>query len=221
MNNDFVRRQMVEQQIRTWDVFDANVLKVFGNVPRDQFVPDYCINAAYADAEIPLAHQQCMLRPSIVGRILQALEIRADDDVLEVGTGTGYLTACLAQSAGTVTSIDIFDDFVAQASENLSKIAIDNASVQCMDATKELPAGQFDVIVVTGSVSKPDDRMLAALKPEGRLFVVAGESPAKSAILVKCGQDGKFSSTAIFETDIPALLNAEKPTEFSFGNETT
>jgi len=221
MNTDFVRRQMVEQQIRTWDVFDANVLKVFGNVPRDQFVPEYCINAAYADAEIPLAHQQCMLRPSIVGKILQALEIKAGDDVLEIGTGTGYLTACLAQTAGTVTSIDIFDDFVVQASENLSRVDINNASVQCMDATKELPAGQFDVIIVTGSVSKLDDRLLAALKRGGRLFIVVGESPAKSAILVRCGQDGRFESTALFETDIPTLLNVEKSSGFLFRNETT
>lgn len=221
MNTDFVRRQMVEQQIRTWDVFDANVLQVFATIPRDQFVPDYCINAAYADAEIPLAHQQCMLRPSIVGKMLQALKIKADDDVLEIGTGTGYLTACLAESAGTVTSIDIFDDFVARASENLSRIEINNASVQCMDATKELPAGRFDAIIVTGSVSEPDERLLAALKPGGRLFIVVGESPPKSAILVGCGQDGQFESTVLFETDIPALVNAEKPSGFLFRNETT
>jgi len=221
MNTDFVRRQMVEQQIRTWDVFDANVLKVFAKVPRDEFVPDNCINAAYADAEIPLAHNQCMLRPSIVGKILQSLDIQPGDDVLEVGTGTGYLTACLAQIAGKVTSIDIFDDFVAQASENLAKLETDNASLHCMDVTKELPGGEFDAIVVTGSVTEPDDRLLAALKPGGRLFIVTGEAPAKSALLVRREMDGNFESTTIFETDIPALLNAKKPSGFSFLNETT
>ena len=137
MNTDFVRRQMVEQQIRTWDVFDADVLAVFGSVPRDQFVPDSCANAAYADDEIPLPHQQCMLRPSIVGKILQAADICPGDKVLEIGTGTGYLTACLARNAGSVSSIDIFDDFVTQATRSLAALEIENASVQCMDATKE------------------------------------------------------------------------------------
>jgi protein-L-isoaspartate(D-aspartate) O-methyltransferase len=207
---------MVEQQIRTWDVFDANVLKVFDDVPRDQFVPDYCINAAYADAEIPLAHNQCMLRPSIVGRILQSLEIQPGDDVLESGTGTGYLTACLAQIADNVTSVDLFDDFVAQASENLSALNIDNASVQCMDVTKELPDGHFDVIAVTASVATMDDRLLSALNPGGRLFIVTGTAPAKNATLVRRDLDGNLDSNVIFETDIPALLNSKIPPGFSF-----
>ena len=216
MSSDFVRRQMVEQQIRTWDVFDANVLKVFDDVPRHQFVPDYCINAAYADAEIPLAHNQCMLRPSIVGRILQSLEIQPGDDVLEIGTGTGYLTACLAQMADNVTSIDLFDDFVAQASENLSAVKIDNVSVQCMDVTKELPGGQFDAIAVTASVATIDDRLLSALKPGGRLFIVTGTAPAKNATLVRRDLDGNLDSNVIFETDIPELLNTEIRPAFSF-----
>ncbi len=216
MNTEFVRRQMVEQQIRTWDVFDANVLQVFAAVPRDQFVPDYCINAAYADGEIPLEHGQCMLRPSIVGKIMQALNIQADDDVLEVGTGTGYLTACLAQAARNVTSIDLLDDFVINAGKNLADAGVDNVSLHCMDATKELPAGQFDVIAVTGSVSEMDERLLKALKPGGRLFLVTGESPVKSAILVRRGPDGDIEMTQVFETDIPALLNADNPPGFSF-----
>ena len=216
MNTDLVRRQMVEQQIRTWDVFDANVLNAFSGVPREGFVPADCTNAAYADAEIPLRHEQSMLRPSIVGRIMQALAIQADDSVLEIGTGTGYLTACLAQLANNVTSIEIFDEFVAQAEKNLANTGIENVSVQCMDATQELPAGKFDVIVVTGSVSEPDDKLIAALNPGGRLFLVVGESPAKTAILIKRGADESIESVELFETDIPALINDRKPATFSF-----
>jgi len=216
MNTDLVRRQMVEQQIRTWDVFDVNVLNAFSGVPREDFVPADCTNAAYADAEIPLRHEQCMLRPSIVGRMLQALEIQADDNVLEIGTGTGYLTACLAQLASNVTSVEIFDEFAAQAEKNLASAEVENVSVHCMDATQEIPAGKFDVIVVTGSVSQPDDKLIAALNSGGRLFVVVGESPAKTAKLIKRGADESIESVELFETDIPALVNDRKPAAFSF-----
>jgi protein-L-isoaspartate(D-aspartate) O-methyltransferase len=216
MNTDFARRQMIEQQIRTWDVFDANVLNAFGRVSRDQFVPANCADAAYADSEIPLPHDQCMLRPSIVGKMLQALEVKEEDDVLEIGTGTGYLAACLAQIAGNVTSVDIFDDFVALAEKNLADAEIYNVSVQCMDVMNELPAAQFDVIAITGSVSELDDRFIAALKPCGRLFAVVGESPVKSAILVRRGIDEGFETHELFETDIPALLTTKKEPAFSF-----
>ncbi len=169
MTTDSVRRQMIEQQIRTWDVFDANVLNAFDSVPRDHFVPADCRKAAYADTEIPLPHGQCMLRPSIIGRMLQALEIQASDNVLDIGTGTGYLAACLAQLAGNVTSIDIFDDFVARLKRISLTPKSTTVSVKCMDAMQELPDGQFDAIAVTGSVSKIDPRFIAALKPGGRL----------------------------------------------------
>lgn len=216
METESARRQMVEQQIRTWDVFDANVLHAFGAVPRDQFVPADCAAAAYADTEIPLPHNQCMLRPSIVGRILQSLEIQPDDTVLEIGTGTGYLTACLAQLAGFVTTVDIFEDFIRQAKANLADAEIENFSAHCMDAMNELPDGMFDAIVVTGSLHKMDERIIAALKPGGRLFAVVGESPAKSATLVRRTADAAVETRELFETDIPALLTTRKPTAFSF-----
>ena len=216
MNTEFVRRQMVEQQVRTWDVFDATVLEVLNDVPRDLFVPDYCTNAAYADDEIPLPHKQCMLRPSIVGKILQSLEIRSGDNVLEIGTGTGYLASCLARIATTVTSVEIFDDLAERARENLVKAGVDNVSVECLDATEALPAGQFDVIVVTGSISEYDERMIEALNPGGRLFVVVGESPTMIAMILKRLPDGSVESSELFETDIPPLLNARATAVFSF-----
>jgi protein-L-isoaspartate(D-aspartate) O-methyltransferase len=216
MNTDLVRRQMIEQQIRTWDVFDAKALRAFEGIPRDRFVPESCREAAYADAEIPLPHNQCMLRPSIVGRMIQALDIQASDDVLEIGTGTGYLTACLAQVARHVTSIELFDDFVELAKRNLAKIEVDNVSLHCMDAMNELPDGHFDAIAVSGSVRELDERFTAALKPGGRLFIVVGESPAKTAMRVQRGPDREFESAELFETDIPALLTARKKETFSF-----
>ncbi|MDA0679017.1 MAG: protein-L-isoaspartate O-methyltransferase [Proteobacteria bacterium] len=216
MNTDSARRQMVEQQIRPWAVSDANVLRAFDYVPRDLFVPANCTNVAYADAEIPLPHGQCMLRPSIEGRMVQSLEIQPYDYVLEIGTGTGYLTACLARNAGHVVSIDLFEDFTARALTNLASVEVDNVTIRCMDAMNELPTGQFDAIAVSGSIDRLDDRFVSALKPGGRLFVVVGESPAKSALLVKRAAVGVIEIRELFETDIPALITTKKSTDFRF-----
>ena len=216
MNTDFARRQMVEQQIRTWDVLDPGILRAFNAVSREEFVPEECAHVAYADTEIPLPHGQCMLRPNIDGKILQALEIRPGDDVLEIGTGTGYLTACLAEIAGFVTSIDIFDDFVAMARKKLADTGIDNVSLHCMDALAELPEGQFDAIAVTGSVAEVDKRFIEALQPGGRLFVVVGESPLMRAMLITRNPHGGEQVADLFETDIPPLVSARKPPVFSF-----
>ena len=215
MDTDFARRQMVEQQVRVWDVFNREVLKVLGSVAREHFVPAGCEDVAYADTEIPLPHGQVMLRPIIEGRLLQALELKAGDQVLEIGTGTGYLTACLARMSASVTSIDCHEDFIAAATRNLEAAEIDNASVQCMDAMTELPGGEFDAIAVTGSVPRIDERFVNALKPGGRLFLVAGESPVKSALLITRGGDN-WQQNSLFETDIPALENTAEESVFSF-----
>jgi len=215
MNSISSRQQMVKQQVRVWDVFDQAVLNVLGNVARDQFVPAGCEDVAYADTEIPLPHGQVMLRPIIEGRLLQALALGASDEVLEIGTGTGYLTACLASMSASVSSIDIHEEFIAAANRNLETAEINNASVQCMDAMAELPDGKFDAIAVTGSVPRIDDRFVAALKPGGRLFLVVGESPAMSALLIT-HDGGELQQSALFETDIPALENIAKESVFSF-----
>ena len=215
MNSISARQQMVKQQVRVWDVFDQAVLNVLGNVAREQFVPAGCEDVAYADTEIPLPHGQVMLRPIIEGRLLQALAPGASDEVLEIGTGTGYLTACLASMSASVSSIDIHEEFVAAANRNLETAEINNVSVQCMDAMAELPDGKFDAIAVTGSVPRIDDRFVAALKPGGRLFLVVGESPTMSALLIT-HDGGELRQTALFETDIPALENIAKESVFSF-----
>ena len=214
MKTDLARRQMVKQQVRVWNVFNQEVLNVLGSVARERFVPASCENVAYADTEIPLAHGQVMLRPIIEGRLLQALAPGTGDTVLEIGTGTGYLTACLARMSASVTSIDIHKDFIAAASRNLETAEIENASVQCMDAMAELPDGKFDAIAVTGSVRRIDQRFVNALKPGGRLFLVVGESPAMNALLITRNGGGRQQSI-LFETDIPALENiAEEPVFF-------
>ena len=215
MNSILTRQQMVKQQVRVWDVFDQAVLNVLGNVAREQFVPAGCENVAYADTEIPLPHGQVMLRPIIEGRLLQALALDAGDQVLEVGTGSGYLTACLASMSASVSSIEIHEEFVAAAIRNLETAEIKNASVQCMDAMAELPGGKFDAIAVTGSVPRIDDRFVAALKPGGRLFLVVGEPPVMSALLIT-HDGGQLQQSALFETDIPALQNIAKESVFSF-----
>ena len=215
MNRNLARRQMVAQQVRAWDVFDQEVLKVLGGVAREQFVPAGYADVAYADTELPLPHGQVMLRPIIEGRLLQALELNGGSLVLEIGTGTGYLTACLARMSGSVTSIDIREDFIAAATRNLESADVDNASLQCMDAMTELPDGAFDAIAVTGSVPRIDERFIDALSPGGRLFLVAGESPVMSALLITRDGDN-WQQNSLFETDIPALENTAEESVFSF-----
>jgi protein-L-isoaspartate(D-aspartate) O-methyltransferase len=216
MNTDSARKQMVEQQVRTWDVFDPDVLRIFGQVARDRFVPENLKDVAYADAEIPLPHGQCMLRPSIAGRLIQALQIQPTDTVLEIGTGTGYLTACLAKLAQSVFSVDIHDDFIRAAEEKLANENVRNVTLETMDAMVDLPPQKFDVIVVTGSISNYSDRFVDALKPGGRLFVVTGKSPVMTAKLITAGGNGETTVEELFETDIPALGSGEEQPAFSF-----
>ena len=215
MNTHLARQQMVAQQVRVSEVFNQDVLNVLGGVARENFVPAGCEDVAYADTEIPLPHGQVMLRPIIDGRLLQALELNAGDQVLEIGTGTGYLTACLARMSESVSSIDIREDFIAAATLNLETAEIANASVHCMDAMTELPDGKFDAIAVTGSVPRIDARFSDALKPGGRLFLVVGESPVMSALLITRDGDN-WKQNNLFETDIPALENAAEESVFSF-----
>ncbi len=216
MNTDFARRQMVEQQVRTWDVDDAEILATMTALSRNQFVPPMYADLAYADTEIPLSHGQYMLRPTIEGRALHALDLDRRDNVLEVGTGTGYLTACIGGLGGSVTSIDIFEDFLATAEKNLAIAGIENANLHCMDALEQLPAGEFDAILVSGSTPTLHERFIESLKPGGRLFAVVGESPVRSAVRITRGTGDGWQKQSLFETDIPELVNAQHTPLFSF-----
>jgi protein-L-isoaspartate(D-aspartate) O-methyltransferase len=215
MNSELARQTMVAQQVRVWDVSDQAVLTTLGEVERELFVPASLEDMAYADTEIPLAHGQVMLRPIIEGRLLQALSIQPSDDVLEVGTGSGYLTACLAKLCSSVTSIDLYDDFVAAAKRRLDDSETDNVTLHCMDATSTLPEGDFDAIVVTSAVPRVDERFIQALKPGGRLILVVGQSPTMEVRLITREQ-ADWRAEVLFETDIPRLVNMAGTAEFSF-----
>jgi protein-L-isoaspartate(D-aspartate) O-methyltransferase len=216
MDTDFAARQMVRQQIRAWDVSDSEVLRVFASVPRQQFVPAQYRDLAFSDSELPLAHGQRMMTPTIEGRVLQSLSLTDHDRVLEIGTGSAFLTACLSQLAASVCSIDIFDGFVSAAREKLSNEGLSNVELACMDATVSLPDGEFDAIVVTGSLPALDDRYVAKLRPGGRLFVVVGSGPVQEARIIVRHSDTSSQSTSLFETCLMPLINSIGPARFSF-----
>lgn len=216
MDTDFARQQMVEQQVRAWDVLDPDVLQVLKDIPREQFVPIGYESLAFADIEIPIGHGQSMMTPTIEGRLLQALKPAAGDQVLEVGTGSGFLTACLARLAAHVTSIDIYADLLDTAQANVEDSGLGNVTLLQMDATESLPEGSFDVIAVTGSIEILDPRFIEALAPGGRLFVVVGAGPAMEARLVTRIGDDDWHSDSLFETTLAPLVNGVQPPQFSF-----
>ena len=216
MNTDFARRQMVQQQVRAWDVLDHRILGVMSELPREEFVPPEYKALAFADVEIPLGHGEHMMTPTLEGRVLQAIGVGEDDDVLEVGTGSGFLCACLARLGNSVTSIEIYEDILERARVRLHDTGIGNAELLHMDATRELPSRQFDAIAVTASLPAFDPRFVMALKPGGRLFVIVGESPVMDARVVERTGENNWRSSSLFETDVAPLVNAALPPGFSF-----
>lgn len=216
MKTDYARQQMVDQQVRAWEVLDPDILDVLKEIPRERFVPAGYETLAFADTEIPIGHGQFMMTPTIEGRLLQALAPQSEEDVLEVGTGTGFLAACLARLSASVTSIDIFDDFLAAAEANLEDTGIGNVELVSMDATESLPDAQYDAIAVTGSIETFDSRFVMALKPGGRLFVVLGHAPVMEARLVTRTGDNDWRTESLFETSLTPLVNAALPAQFSF-----
>ncbi|MDJ0940184.1 MAG: protein-L-isoaspartate O-methyltransferase [Woeseiaceae bacterium] len=216
MNIDIARENMVEQQVRAWDVLDHDVLDVLTELPRERFVPAGFEILAFADTEIPIGHGESMMTPTVEGRVLQALELTGREHVLEIGTGSGFLTACLTRLARKVTSLDIHEDFLARAGTALEDVGIESAELVNMDATVELPSGQFDAIAVTGSIERFDPRFVEALTMGGRLFVVVGSSPVMDARVVTRTGDSDWQSTSLFETDLQSLVNGALPPQFAF-----
>jgi protein-L-isoaspartate(D-aspartate) O-methyltransferase len=216
MNTDYARLQMVNQQVRGWNVYDEDVLAMLRKLPREDYVPAGFESLAFADTAIPLSHGEHMLTPTQEGRVLQALGLDGSESVLEIGTGSGFLTACLAGLSRQVTSIDIHADFVDSAERKLADAGIDNVELLQMDATQELPDGKFDAIAVTGSIQSFDPRFVDALSPHGRLFVVVGDSPAMEAKLIERTDEHDWQSLSLFETDIAPLVHGTLPQQFSF-----
>jgi protein-L-isoaspartate(D-aspartate) O-methyltransferase len=214
MNFEIARRQMLSQQIRAWDVLDSRVLEVLRTTPRESFVPETERDLAFADTEIPLPHGQCMMAPKVEARLLQELAIQPSDLALEIGTGSGYLAACLGRLAGRVLSLDIFSDLCSGAREKLAQTGVANVEVINDDATKATFESRFDVVAVTASVPNQSERFVRLLKPEGRLFIVVGRPPVMEAVLVRMHTDGSTTEKSLFETLLPPMINADQPRPF-------
>ncbi|MBM4220391.1 MAG: protein-L-isoaspartate O-methyltransferase [Gammaproteobacteria bacterium] len=213
-NTEFARTQMVNQQVRTWDVLDPAILAVFGTVPREQFVPPRYRSLAFADTCIPLPGGQTMLTPQLEGRLLQALSPTASERVLEVGTGSGFMTACLAALGGRVTSLEILPELAGTARAKLA--AWRGAEVQNADVFDYVPADRFEVIALTGSLPVHDRRFEDWLAVGGRLFAVCGTAPRMEARLVRRLAEHEWATEILLETVVPPLMNAPRHQAFVF-----
>ena len=217
MNFAQARLNMIEQQIRTWDVLDQKVLDLITRMPREDFVPEEYRLLALADTQLPLAHGQCTMTPKLEARLLQALDVRKDDKVLEIGTGCAYLTALLAASAGHVTSVDIYPEFTEQAAQKLARYHLNNVTLETGDALHGWSKGSpWDVIAVTGSVPVLDSCFQEQLADGGRLFVIVGVSPVMEALLITRIGLQEWSREVLFETDLPPLVGAREQVKFRF-----
>lgn len=218
MLNEAAREQMIHQQVRAWDVLDERALEVLAKVPRERFVPEGYRDLAFADAPIALPHGERMLAPKVVGRILQAVQVESGESVLEIGTGSGFLTACLALQSGSVRSLEIHADLADAARTRLAALGFGRAEVVNADAfaVGALGNGSWDVIVLTGSLPLYDPRFEQRLAPGGRLFAVVGDAPVMDARLVRRGSDGGCVSESLFETVLPALHGAPRRGPFRF-----
>jgi protein-L-isoaspartate(D-aspartate) O-methyltransferase len=216
MNIEVARQQMIEQQVHAWSVFDERILAVMREVPREQYVPPRYRGVAFADVAIPLAPGQSMLPPKIHGRMLQSLTLAPADMVLEVGTGSGYLTACLARLAARVRSIEIVSATADEARRCLLDGAINNAAVEHGDGMQLDEWAAYDAIAVTGSLPQYDERFQRALKIGGRLFVIVGQAPAMEAWKVTRLGEREWQRESLFETVVEPLVNAPEPSRFVF-----
>jgi len=216
MNIEAARNQMIEQQVHTWEVFDEQVLETMRKVPRELFIPAAYRDVAFADAPIPLTHGQWVLAPKLQGRILQALALSPADVSLEVGSGSGYLTACMAKLCSRVRSLEVFADLAELSRKNLLSAAVNNAAVETADAMQLDEVLQYDAIAVTGSLPVYDERFQRALKLGGRLFVVVGTAPIMEAWKVTRLGEREWQRESLFETVVEPLVNAARVSQFVF-----
>jgi len=222
---NLAREQMIEQQVRAWEVLDARVLALLRNVPRERFVPDSQRFLAFADVEVPLPNGQHMLRPNIAGRLLQALELSGTERVLEIGAGTGFITACLAAASAHVRSVEVFADLADSARVNLAAVGATNTEVITIDAMQagvqlesnaDQSATRYHAIAVTGSLPVYDERFQRLLEVGGRLFVIVGDAPVMEARLVRRVAEDAWVTVSLFETVVDPLVNARRPPGFAF-----
>ncbi len=216
MNQEQARHFMIEQQIRPWDVLDPKVLELLKVVRREQFVPADRKALAFVDTEIPLGHGASMWQPKLEARVLQALALQPTDQVLEIGTGSGHLTALLARLAAQVTSVEIEPELSAQASRHLATHNIDNVTLQVGDAAQGWGEAEYDAIVLTASVPVLPEAFKQQLKVGGRLFAIIGDAPAMQAQLITRTAADTFACQKLFETVVTSLRNAPQPERFVF-----
>jgi protein-L-isoaspartate(D-aspartate) O-methyltransferase len=214
LNFEQARVAMIEQQVRPWDVLDPRVLAALVEVHREDFVEPAHRQLAFADLPLPLAHGECMLKPVVEGRLLQALTLEPGDEVLEVGTGSGFMAACLSRLARDVVSIDRHADFIQGARERLARTGIANVRLEQADLFAWEPGRQFDAIVLTGAVATVPPMLAGWLRPGGRLVLVRGLSPVQDAVSLTRGEHGLLEE-CLFETDIPYLHGAEPVPRFT------
>jgi protein-L-isoaspartate(D-aspartate) O-methyltransferase len=216
--NDYAkaRENMVEQQVRPWDVLDVRVLDVLSQMPREAFVPEAYRALAYADLPVPIGHGELMLKPVVEGRMLQSLALLPTDEVLEIGTGSGFIAACLGRLARDVLSLEVHADLAASAQARLAQLGFDgNVRVEVADALRYQTPRQFDAICVSAAVDAIPQQFVQWLRPGGRMFVVQGRAPAMTAVLVRNEVNGPRIES-LFETVLPYLVGASPTPEFQF-----
>ncbi len=217
LNLEQARFNMVEQQVRTWEVLDQRVLDVLRSVPREDFVPSRYRKMAFADLRLPIGEGEVMMKPLEEGRLLQSLSIEPGEQVLEIGTGSGFLAACLAALGGQVKSLEIQASLAESARARLDRSGFSAIDIDCADALDTaLPQRAFDVVVLTASVPDVPDTLLSAVAEGGRLFAVRGRSPAMEAVCLTRLAGGRWHVESLFETDLPRLRGGEDLPTFDF-----
>ena len=217
MNVEQARFNMIEQQIRPWEVLNQDVLDLLFVIKRENFVPPAHRALAFADMELPLGHGQFMLAPRLEARLLQELAVKNSDRVLEIGTGSGYMAALLAAQAKHVISIERLADLATVAQQNLAQASIDNVTVEIGDGTQGWAQNApYDVILVSGALPTLPHELLAQLAPGGRLIAIIGQAPAMSVQLITRSDDAAFTTVTLFETVVPVLQGMSAGSTFSF-----
>ncbi len=210
------RHLMIEQQLRTWDVLDEQVLEVIRTTPRENFVPEQYRTLALTDMRIPLPHGQVMIEPKMEARMLQEVEPHPEDEALVIGTGSGYLVACLAQMVAHVTTVELFEDISAQAAEHLKSHDIENVTLVVGDAGNGWDDGRrYDVIIVTGSLPKVPQSLAQSMAVGGRMFIVVGQEPVMEALLLTRTGEDSWTSDSLFDTCIKRLENVPEERKFA------
>jgi protein-L-isoaspartate(D-aspartate) O-methyltransferase len=216
MDFELARFNMVEQQVRTWEVLDQQILDLLLTVKREEFVPPAYRSLAFADLELPLPNGHAMWAPKVEARVLQALNLKLRESVLEIGTGSGYFAALLGRRAGMVTSVEIDPGMSSIAAARLARTGVANVRCEVGDGARGWGNEQFDAIVLTGSTPLLPESFFQQLKPGGRIFAIVGDAPAMTARMVDWTAPGARVTTDLFETVVAPLFNAAAPTRFRF-----